>query len=59
MALAEAKYNEQMADIEKKDKRFDLELKKLDTEHSALQTEYDSVKNVIDKNIEKSFNVFS
>jgi len=59
MALAEAKYNEQMADIERKDKMFDLELKKLDTEHNALQTEYESVNGLIKTSIEKSFNVFS
>jgi hypothetical protein len=59
LALAEAKYVQDMTGLERKDKKFDLELKKLDTEHSALQTEYESVKNVIDKNIEKTFNMFS
>ena len=46
-------------DLEQKDNKFDLELRKLDTEHSALQTEYDSIKNVIDKNVESSFKTFS
>ena len=50
IAKAESKYNQDMADLENKDKQFDLELKKLDTEHNALQTEYDAVKNVVDKN---------
>lgn len=58
IAAAETKYTQDLAALESKDKRLDLELKKLDTEHSALQTEYDSVKNVIDKNVEKSFNTF-
>ena len=48
-----------MAQVEQMDNKFDMELKKLDTEHNALQTEYDSVKSVIDKNVEKTFNIFS
>ena len=59
LAKAEAKYNHDMKQIDKKDKRYDLELSKLDTERNALQTEYDSVKKVIDENIEKTFNIFS
>ena len=59
IAKAESKYTQDMADLESKDKRFDLELKKLDTEHKALETEYESVKSVIDKNVESSFKVFS
>ena len=58
IAAAESKYNQDMNDLENKDKKLDLELKKLDTEHSALQTEYDSVKNVVDKNVEASFKTF-
>jgi hypothetical protein len=57
-ARAEAKYDATMADINAKDKRFDLELKNIDTEHQAIQTEVDSVKKVIDKNIERSFKMF-
>lgn len=59
IAKAESKYNQDMADLENKDKKLDLELKKLDTEHNALQTEYDAVKNVVDKNVESSFKIFS
>ena len=59
IARAESKYNQDMADLENKDKKFDLDLKRLDTEHNALQTEYDSVKNVVDKNVESSFKIFS
>ena len=32
-----------------------MKMKNLDTEISALTTEYDTVKSVIDKNIEKTF----
>ena len=59
IAKAESKYTQDMADLESKDKKFDLELKKLDTEHKALETEYESVKSVVDKNVESSFKIFS
>ncbi len=59
IARAESKYNQDMADLENKDNKLDLQLKKLDTEHTALQTEYESVKSVIDKNVEASFKIFS
>ena len=59
IALAEAKYTTDMLMLENQDVKIDLQLKKLDAEHTALQTEYDSLKTVIDKNIEKSFNMFS
>lgn len=58
IAKAEAKYESEMADINGKDKRFDMELKNIDTEHQAIQTEVDSVKKVIDKNIDRSFKMF-
>ena len=59
VARAEAEYNQKLRDIETKDKKYDNDLKKLDTEHNALQTEYDSVKSVIEKNTERSFKAFS
>lgn len=58
MAKAEAKYQTDMASIQSKDKRFDVQLTKINTEHNAIQTEIDSVKKVIDKNIERSFKTF-
>ncbi len=59
VAVAEAEYNKAMNNIENKDKRFDMELKNIDTEHNSLQQEYDSIKSVIDKNIERSFKIYS
>ena len=56
---AEAEYNRAMNDIEAKDSLYDLELKNIDTEHSSLQTEYDSIKGVISKNVESSFKTFN
>ena len=59
IARAEAEYTKKLNEIEAKDKKYDNDLKKLDTEHNALQTEYDSVKSVIEKNVERSFKAFS
>lgn len=59
IAIAEAEYNAAMNKIENKDKRYDLELKNIDTEHNSLQTEYDSIKAAIDKNIERNFKLYS
>ena len=59
IAIIEQKYKNDLQKVEQLDNKYDLELQKLDSEHNALQTEYDSVKNVIDKNVEKTFNIFS
>lgn len=56
---AEAEYNTTMNAIQAKDKRYDLQLKEINTEHTAIQTEIDSVKKVINKNVERSYKVFS
>ena len=52
---AEAEYNRAMNDINSKDSMYDIQLKNIDTEHTALQTEYDSIKNALTKNIERTF----
>jgi membrane-associated HD superfamily phosphohydrolase len=57
--IAEQVYKNHMDKIEHQDKQFDMELTKLESEHNALQTEYDSVKKVISNNVEKSFNTFN
>ncbi|MDR1167714.1 MAG: hypothetical protein LBK53_02325 [Heliobacteriaceae bacterium] len=56
---AEAEYKRDMDKIQSKDKRYDMELKNIDTEHNSLQTEYDSIKAAIDKNIERTFKIYS
>lgn len=58
MNAAEADFNAHAAQLEAQDKLYDLELKNIDTEHNACQTEIESVKKVIDKNIERSFKIF-
>ena len=59
IAKAEAEYEQICSEIQVKDKKYDNDLKDLDTEHDALQTEYDSIKSVIEKNVERSFKAFS
>jgi len=58
-AVAEAKYEHEMKQIDRKDKKFDTDLSKLETERTALKTEYDSIKKVIEDNIERTFGIFS
>lgn len=59
IAKAEAKYNTEKAKLNAKEETIDLKMKNLDTEISSLTTEYDTVKNTISKNIEKSFKRYS
>lgn len=59
VTMAEVKYEQALKDIEAKDKQYDNRLKLLDTEHNALQTEYESVKSVIDKNVERTLKIYS
>lgn len=56
---AKAKYDSAMANINSQQKRLEYQLKQLDTEHQALVKELDSVLEVINNNIENSYNKFS
>ena len=59
LAKAEAEYEHKTKELDAKDKKFDMDLSKLETERNALTTEYDSVKKVISDNIERTFGIFS
>lgn len=59
IAQAEAEYNVKKSQLSYKEESLDLDLKNIDTELSALTTEYDTVKNLISKNVEKVFTMFS
>ena len=56
---AEAIYNHELDIINRKDKSFDQDLKKLETEENACKTELDSIKKVIQDNTERTFGIFS
>ena len=55
---AKAKYAEETTKISAQEKLLDMELTQINTEHSAVKTEYDSIKSLIGDNVDKSFNVF-
>lgn len=64
--IALAKYNQkydqinlEITKIQQEDKGLEIRLKNHDTQHSAIQTEMEAVKKVIDKNIEGSFKTFA
>lgn len=58
IAQAEAEYTSKKTQLTYKEDKLDLDMKNLDTEISSLTTEYDSVKNLISKNVEKVFTMF-
>ena len=59
LAKIEAEYEHKTKQIDAKDKKYDMDLSKLETERTALTTEYESVKKVINDNIERTFGIFS
>ncbi|MBR5304513.1 MAG: hypothetical protein IKU37_06775 [Candidatus Gastranaerophilales bacterium] len=58
-AAAQAEYDLIQSKVQSMDKKLELKLDQLETERNAITTEMDSVKKVIEDNIEKSFNIFS
>ena len=58
IAVAESEYNYMKIKLTAKEDKLDLDMKNIDMEISALTTEYDSVKNLISKSIEKTFKQF-
>lgn len=57
-AVGNAEYEEKVARLQRIDKRFDTQIQQLSTEQKAIETEMDSIKKVIDKNIEETFKTF-
>lgn len=58
IAVAESEYNYMKIKLTAKEDKLDLDMKNIDLEISSLTTEYDSVKNLIAKSIEKTFKQF-
>lgn len=58
-AAAEAKYQARANFFARQDKALELKQHQLESEHSAIMTELDSVKKVIEKNVEGSFKTFA
>lgn len=57
-ALAEAVYTQETSKLQRKEKQIDMQINRIDTEHRAIEAEYDSVRNVIKDNVEESFSIF-
>lgn len=58
-AAAEAEYESAMTKIQKQDKLLELRLEQVQTQQSSVEKEMESVKQIIDKNIEDSFKTFA
>ncbi len=59
IAVAEREYTSKKNKINTKEEELDLKAQELDAEISALTTEYDTVKSLISKNVEKTFTLFN
>lgn len=57
-AAAETEYHYQLAKLSRQDNGYDMDMKKLETEHEALSKEYEATTKAIDSNIERTFNLF-
>lgn len=56
---ADAEYRQKTAEIQVKEKRLQMDLTQVEAQQKACDTEIDSVKKIMDKNIERTFKVFS
>ena len=56
---AELAYTQKKSKLNYKEERPELDMKQLDLEISSLTTEYDTVKNLINNNVEKTFTLFN
>lgn len=57
--IAQSRYEASSLRLQNQDKMLDLELKNIETQHKAIETEVDSVKKVIEKNIEETYKIFA
>src|SRR5574344_189254 len=56
---AEVAYEHAMDEINQKDKSLDVQLSRLENERNALKTEYQTVQDLVKKNIERSYKTFN
>ena len=57
-AAAQSKYQYETARLKRIENQYDVEMKKLDTEVTALNKEYDSITKAIEKNVDRTFGLF-
>lgn len=58
-AQAESEYEYKLAQVSRQDNMLETEIKQLETQHNAVIKEIDSVKEVINNNVERTFKLFS
>ena len=56
---ATAEYESKMAQIQTKEKKLQIDLNQIENQQKACDTEIDSVKKVIEKNIDRTFKTFA
>ena len=56
---ARMKYEKRIKELDFRDQELDLTLSQIDQQHNALKTEYDSVKQIVSKSVERSFKTFN
>ena len=56
---ARTNYEHRVKELDIKDSKLDLTLSQIDSQHNALKTEYDSVKQIVSKSIERSYKTFN
>lgn len=59
ISRAQAEYEAEVNRISKKEKKIDRELSMIENEHTAIENKVEEIKTVKDKNIDRSFNLFS
>lgn len=55
--MSEDEKQKKLAMLQQEDKKLEIKIKQIDTQHKAVQTEVESVQKVVDKNIEQSFKI--
>lgn len=58
IATAKAEHEKKLYKLNNADKMYELEVKKLDTEHSSTKNRMDTIKKLIDENIKSNYNSF-
>ena len=58
-AAAESKHNYEMTLLSAKENQLEMDLAQLETQHEAVMKEYESVKELISNNVDRTFKLFS
>ena len=58
-AAAESKHNYEMSLLSAKENQLEMDLAQLETQHEAVMKEYESVKELISNNVDRTFKLFS